>query len=282
MSLICSNLSRGRRTAQCLHLRWFSVKELSWCAPKNAPRRTNPTDVTKEDHSNNKKRNDSKTKNTPEPISSFGIVAAMSQNRVIGLNGTIPWPRCAQDRRNFKNLTHDGIMIVGRTTYEEDPAQRHISHAKYCIVVSRTLTEDQLLASNQGAPRTTLKVAPSFPDALGLAQKLLDSGDKTTDTSHPTSPDKMSCWVCGGERIYEEALRHKSAQEVHLTTIHLDIDITATKRESGNKQVAYAMFPAKHRWDRHFTEISRVEGGPTDDDPTSPRFTYVTYHKNVY
>lgn len=210
----------------------------------------------------------------------------MSQNCVIGRNGTIPWPRCAQDRQNFKTLTRDKIMILGRTTYEEEPEQRHISHARHCIVVSTTLSLKELEASNQGAPNAHLHVAKSFPEALELAKKLSIEGSSVSGTNNDEN-ESIQCWVCGGERIYKEALQHTSAQEVHLTTIHLNIDIptrTAPSESqntddtnSSNLIKSYAMFPKKEEWENLFQEMSRVEGGPTDEDPRTPKFTFVAY-----
>jgi len=249
--------------------RRFSVKVLSWCAPKASPGESSrPT--------RNIKKNEpikDTQQQIPDPIDAFGVVAAMSKNRVIGLKGQIPWPRSTKDRTLFKELTQDTIMILGRTTYEEEPEQKHISHASHCIVVSSALTEKQLLASNQGAPNTVLKVAKSFPEALGLANTILNN----TDKGNKNDDSKLKCWICGGERIYEEALKHKSVQQVHLTIMDIDIDLVAAKQD--NPQVAFAMFPAKHRWDRRFQEISRFQGGPTDHDPTSPEFTHVIYER---
>jgi len=256
-----------------IHKRRLSVKELSWCAPKASPNNNNFIGGATKTRDTNAIDHDADSSIIPDTIPAFGIVAAMSQNRVIGLQGQIPWPRSAQDRQLFKDLTRNNIMILGRTTYEEQPEQKHISHASHCIVVSSTLTEDQLLASNQGAPDTVLKVSTSFPEALGLAKKLLNN-----DNTHDKNDNQIiKCWVCGGERIYVEALKHKSAQQVHLTTMHLDVDISAAKQE--DPQVSFAMFPAKHRWDRRFREISRTSGGPTGQDPSSPEFTYVIYER---
>ena len=249
--------------------RWLSVKELSWCAPSNSPnsRKKDPPNI--------------------HAATGFGIVAAMSQNRVIGCNGTIPWPRSAQDRKNFKDLTKDKIMILGRTTYEEEPKQRHISHANHCIVVSATLPLKDLESSNQGAPNTNLHVAKSFPEALELAKKISIEDSNASEAHADDNNESIQCWVCGGERVYEEALQHPSAQEVHLTTMHLEIDIP-TRTDQSESQTnddtssigvikAYAMFPKKEKWDERFQEVSRVEGGPTDMDPNGPKFTYVTY-----
>jgi dihydrofolate reductase len=47
-------------------------------------------------------------------------VAAMSQNRVIGRGGTIPW-HLPEDFKWFKQLTTGGIVLMGRKTFESLP-----------------------------------------------------------------------------------------------------------------------------------------------------------------
>lgn len=257
--------------------RQFSVKELPWCAPKSSPNhKAGLPRATLND--NEKSRLDDASKfesQAPVPIGEFGIVAAMSDNRVIGLNGKIPWPRCTEDRQNFKNLTTDSILIIGRTTYDEEPNQKHISHTKECIVVSKTMSPKILEQSNVGAPATKLKIAGSLPDALGLAKEASEKISRLSDENQ-----SIKCWVAGGERLYEEALRHKSAKELHLTTIHVDVDVEGARKAAHGKHVDFAMFPAKHRWDQRYREVSRVQGGgPTENSPDSPTFTYIKYER---
>src|SRR6056300_1546715 len=60
----------------------------------------------------------------------FGIVAAMTQNQVIGVNGSLPWKNLTQDKNHFINLTRNKVLIVGRKTFAlEDPSLSHVRHA---------------------------------------------------------------------------------------------------------------------------------------------------------
>jgi dihydrofolate reductase len=181
----------------------------------------------------------------------------MARNRVIGVNGKIPWNLPA-DRKHFVDLTRDKVLIMGRLTYEEEQSKSHISHAEYNIVVSTTL---------EPSSEPNLKIAHSFPEALHLA-KLYSA----TDICNP-SPETLDCWIIGGERIYDEALKHPSAQELHLTVVDTDID--TAKYGSTNTKVA--MFPAKYRWDRKFDEISRSNHESIDCDGNTLKYTHVLY-----
>ena len=48
------------------------------------------------------------------------IIAAVSENNVIGIEGKIPW-RIPEDLKQFKELTTPHPIIMGRVTYESIP-----------------------------------------------------------------------------------------------------------------------------------------------------------------
>ena len=47
----------------------------------------------------------------------FKAIAAMSQNRVIGADGKIPW-HLPEDFKWFKKMTMGNIVVMGRKTFE--------------------------------------------------------------------------------------------------------------------------------------------------------------------
>jgi dihydrofolate reductase len=48
---------------------------------------------------------------------SVSVIVAMSCNRTIGINNTLPW-RCPEDLKHFKALTMGHHMIMGRKTFD--------------------------------------------------------------------------------------------------------------------------------------------------------------------
>lgn len=54
------------------------------------------------------------------PIKPITIIAAVSQNRVIGQGGTMPWT-LPEDLRHFMRTTQDCPVIMGRKTWESLP-----------------------------------------------------------------------------------------------------------------------------------------------------------------
>ncbi len=45
------------------------------------------------------------------------LIAALTRNRVIGKDRTVPWD-IPEDMQRFKNLTMGHVVLMGRTTYE--------------------------------------------------------------------------------------------------------------------------------------------------------------------
>ena len=50
-------------------------------------------------------------------------IIAESKNNVIGINGDLPW-KIKEDLKNFRKLTIDSIVIMGRKTYESLPVKK--------------------------------------------------------------------------------------------------------------------------------------------------------------
>ncbi len=173
------------------------------------------------------------------------MAAAARENNVIGFDGTLPW-NLPEEREMFKALTRDKILVIGRHTFEEEKNQRHISHCAHSIVVSNTLTN---LAGD------SLHVAPSFDLALQMANTLAKSLKANTDNE---CDDNLLCWIAGGERLYQEALQHPSAERVHLTLVDKPVTITGAQN--------YARFPSRYRWDNKYRIISREKHVSTKGD----------------
>ena len=258
MTLSLRSIRVWRTTNGFPQSRSFSVKELSWCQPSSRSSNGSTPVLTTQggDASLPGSTTKHKDQNLPswDPIERFGIVVAMSKNRIIGLCGKLPW-NAPNDRQHFKDLTSDKVIIVGRKTYHDTPGERNIAHARHCIVVSTTASDDM------GSEKVL--VARSLSEALHIAKQLKHT------TSSDVSPD---CWVCGGERLYLEALHHKSAQELHLTVVDTVVDVLPL---ANGQTPEVAMFPAKYRWDRFFVEESRRSDAGNGTD--IPDCTYIVF-----
>jgi len=118
----------------------------------------------------------------------FHAIAAMSENRVIGNQGKIPW-HIPEDFRWFKHKTMGGTLIMGRKTFES--IGKPLPGRK-TVILSRS--------------HTLLPGTERYPDM------------ETLNAAEASAPQ---LWVCGGSEIYAQFLPHCSL--LYLTRVKRDV-----------------------------------------------------------
>lgn len=103
---------------------------------------------------------------------SIGIIAALSPEGVIGVNGALPW-HYSSDLKRFKRLTEGATVVMGRLTWESLP-KKPLGGRRNIVITSRKI---------EG-----VECFPDIPKALAACE-----GD---------------VWFIGGARVFEEALRY--------------------------------------------------------------------------
>jgi dihydrofolate reductase len=121
------------------------------------------------------------------------IIAAVAENGVIGRDGKLPW-RVSADLRQFKKLTMDHTIIMGRRTWESIarplPGRR-------MIVVSRQ--------SGYQSNADGIEVAANLDDALDRA----------------AAHGKEEVFIIGGAELYKAALPR--ADRLYLTRVEAHV-----------------------------------------------------------
>ncbi len=121
-------------------------------------------------------------------MNTYKAIAAMSENRVIGNSGDIPW-HLPKDFKWFKKTTMGAILVMGRKTYES---------------IGRPLPgRDTYVLSRQ--PREIPGVH-SFTDLEALDHLKTD----------------QTIWIAGGGEVYKQML-HKCS-ELYLTRVHRRVE----------------------------------------------------------
>ena len=115
------------------------------------------------------------------------IIAAVSDNNVIGVKGKIPW-HIPEDLRRFKELTLDHPVIMGRRTYESIPERFRPLPKRKNIVLSSSLSDQE-----------GIYIARTIDEALELIE------------------DRDS-YVIGGRRVYELFLPY--VDRLEITRVH--------------------------------------------------------------
>ncbi len=126
------------------------------------------------------------------------MIAAVSQNGYIGVDGKLPW-HYPEDMRLFASKTKESIVIMGRKTFESINS-RPLPNRRN-IVISR-LANGLGVLNNEGI------------EVFGSVAEALDACDA----------DSRDIWIVGGERVYEAGMEF--ADEIHLTIVPNWIDIT--------------------------------------------------------
>lgn len=119
----------------------------------------------------------------------ISIIAAMAENRVIGVNNTLPW-RLPADLRHFRRLTTGHHVIMGRRNYES---------------IGKPLPD----RTNIVVTRNPRYQAPGCKVRHSLEEALHDAGN---------DPE---VFVIGGAEIYRQAM--DKADRIYLTMVHADI-----------------------------------------------------------
>ncbi len=131
------------------------------------------------------------------------IIAAISRNNVIGVDGKIPWEIPA-DLQHFKDLTKGNVCVMGRATWESIPEQfRPLSNRLNIVLTSNP---------NYSLPEGALKAKDEIT-AIHLAEKTSFAG--------------RDIYFIGGESVYKNAI--KLADVLEIT--HVDIDVDESQYE---------------------------------------------------
>jgi dihydrofolate reductase len=115
-------------------------------------------------------------------------VVAMSENRVIGRDGGLPW-HLPEDLKHFKTVTMGKPVIMGRKTFESigKPLPGRAN-----IVISRNFSA------------SGITVVPDMPQAINAAGQ------------------SAEIMIVGGGQIYEQAL--PLTDRIYLTLVHQTIE----------------------------------------------------------
>jgi dihydrofolate reductase len=130
--------------------------------------------------------------NRPEII----IIAALAEsNRVIGVNGKLPW-KIPEDAQRFRELTIGHAVIMGRKTWELDLNIQPLVD-RYNVVISNSIAPDEIVSLQLKHP-LNLAFVNSLADALKKVQ------------------DHKKVYIVGGASIYSQSLNLADTLELTL------------------------------------------------------------------
>ncbi|MGO2243291.1 MAG: dihydrofolate reductase [Halomonas sp.] len=134
--------------------------------------------------------------NNVDPLVPVAMIVAMARNRVIGVEGKLPW-YLPEDLKFFKRMTQAKPLVMGRKTFTS------IGKAlpnRLNVVVTR----------NAEFVHEGVRVCHDLPAALVLADQ------------HATIEAAEEIMVMGGGEIYRQALPF--AQRLYITEVACDVE----------------------------------------------------------
>jgi dihydrofolate reductase len=126
------------------------------------------------------------------------IIAAKSENGVIGYENKIPWPFLKDDLAYFKTVTMDCPMIMGRKTFQSLPGI--LPGRKHIIITSNSA----YLGKHQNDPR--VKAVSTIEEALSYCENQLGA---------------TQCYIIGGGQIYNTVLQQNLAHHAIITEVEI-------------------------------------------------------------
>lgn len=147
------------------------------------------------------------------------LIVAKSKNNVIGRNGGMPW-RLSSDLKRFKQITKEGIVIMGRKTFESigKPLPNRIN-----IIIT----------SNKEYVANGCFVLHSIDEVLQL---IIDGIFK----------NYQNIFFIGGESIYKEVISF--CDKLYITEVDCDIDGDTFFPEFN-----------KNEWVKKFINVSAID-----------------------
>ncbi|HJV66075.1 MAG TPA: dihydrofolate reductase [Geomonas sp.] len=115
----------------------------------------------------------------------ISLIAAMSEERVIGRDGKLPW-QIPADLTRFKTITIGHTVLMGRKTFQ---SIGHPLPGRRNIVLSRTVKQIE-----------GCEIARSLQEGISAAE------------------GEEELFICGGQEIFREALPF--CQRIYLTIVH--------------------------------------------------------------
>jgi len=121
----------------------------------------------------------------------IALIAAVSENRVIGYNGQIPWETIPEDMKAFRSLTisdENNAVIMGRKTWKTIPSSLRPLEKRLNIV----------LTSREDFTPSGVYVARDLEEALKKCKQM----------------GKSTAYIIGGQKPYEEAINLADRLEI--------------------------------------------------------------------
>jgi dihydrofolate reductase len=144
----------------------------------------------------------------------YSLIVAMSENRVIGRRGQLPW-RLSADLRRFKQLTMGHHVVLGRKTFE---SIGRTLPGRTMIVVSRQA--GYRVEAGVAEHRHGQQVGRATREGRAAPECVLVA--RTLDDAKRLAAGDDEVFFIGGGEIYRQAMAE--ADRIYMTLVHAQVE----------------------------------------------------------
>lgn len=127
------------------------------------------------------------------------LIVAVNQKNVIGKNNSIPW-HISEDLKNFKEVTNNHIIVMGRKTYESLP-QKPLPNRINVVITSQP---------------------ENYENSENIIFTNIESSFDKIFEINRNNGNKKKIFIIGGTNIYQHFLPY--CTRMHVTKIFNDCD----------------------------------------------------------
>lgn len=131
----------------------------------------------------------------------FKIIACVNEKLTLGNEGNLIY-HIGNDMKNFKRMTTNNVVIMGRKTFESLPNQEPLPNRVNIIVTSN---KEYCIDSNY----ENVFIVHSIEDAINLCDAFYSDKD---------------CFVIGGATLYQQFIEKDLVDTLYLTEVNDDAD----------------------------------------------------------
>ncbi|MDD5699986.1 MAG: dihydrofolate reductase [Candidatus Nanoarchaeia archaeon] len=135
------------------------------------------------------------------------LIAAVSENGIIGKDGTMPWGKIPEDLRHFKELTMGFPVIMGRKTYQ---SIKPLKGRRNIVLTRNNLQGQGVLVVH--SMEEALKEAEMYNELIATFQQF---------SLIPRSHDNL-VYIIGGGEIYSQTI--SLAGKLEVTRVHKNVE----------------------------------------------------------
>ncbi len=138
----------------------------------------------------------------------INLIAAVSENNVIGKDGDIPW-HLPPDLKHFKQLTQGHNIIMGRKTWDSLP-KKPLPNRTHFVITSDKQSQMKYCED------TKKYINPYFPHVFWC-----QSFEGALSMCQTRSKD---CFIIGGSSVYKAALEADIVDTMYLTLVRIRVE----------------------------------------------------------